>query len=385
MTNSPLCYLDNAATTFPKPKSVVKEVSKCLNTYCGNAGRGSGRLSLFAMQKIYECREELCAFLGAPSPENIAFVPSCTYGLNLIIKGLLRAGDHVLISDMEHNSVLRPIEKLARQGKITYDIFEALSKPKQSDEELILGIQKKIKQNTRLLICTHQSNICSYSLPISKIGELCKKNNVLFVLDVAQTIGHYNINMQKMCINYLSAPGHKGLYGPQGSAFIAINSHILPEGLIEGGNGINSLLSTMPDFSPELYEVGTLPLPSIVGLCEGVKEVKKRTPDAISEHETELFRYAREKLLNIKGVRVYLPEHVGSTFLFNIQDLSPELVCRALDDGFICVRGGFHCTALAHASLSTDDTGAVRASFGIFNSKRDIDRLASVCNKLALS
>lgn len=378
--NENICYLDNAATSFPKPVSVAREIQKCISTYCGNAGRGSHRLSLFASNKIYECREAICSLINAPSPENIAFVPTCSYGLNLIIKGILAQGDHALISDMEHNSVWRPVERLKREGIITFDCFSALSKHDQSDDDILNDIKNKLRKNTKLLICTHQSNICSYSLPVAKIGELCKKNNILFALDVAQSIGHYNIDMQKMNVDYLAAPGHKGLYGPQGSAFIAVNSKRLLNTLIEGGNGIQSLSPDMPELLPERYEVGTLPLPSIVGLLEGIKEVKFRGIDEISKHECTLFRYLRDGLLNIKGVTVYAPAREGSTLLFNTQKYSSERVMQLLDKNNICVRGGFHCSSLAHHSLGTQKTGAIRASFGIFNTKKDIDKLLFAIN-----
>ena len=160
-----ICYLDNAATSFPKPKSVVAEINKCLTEYCGNAGRGAHRLSLAAATKIYECREEICSFINSRIPENVIFVPSCTYGLNLIIKGALDVGDHALISDMEHNSVLRPIHRLSREGKITYNVFDCLLK---TDDEILNSIKSKITPRTKLLVCNHQSNICSFSAPIAQ-------------------------------------------------------------------------------------------------------------------------------------------------------------------------------------------------------------------------
>jgi selenocysteine lyase/cysteine desulfurase len=168
------CYLDNAATSFPKPQNVSKEVARCINTYCGNAGRGSHKLSLLAANKIYDCRESICNLINAPAPENIVFVPSCTFGLNLIIKGILKQGDHVLISDMEHNSVYRPIAKLHKEGKITFDIFSALSLLDKSEDKILNSIKNKLRKNTKLVICNHQSNICSYALPIEKIGAFCK-------------------------------------------------------------------------------------------------------------------------------------------------------------------------------------------------------------------
>ena len=377
-----ITYLDNAATSFPKPPSIAKEMKKCLEYYCGNAGRGSHKLSLLAANKIYECREEISTLINAPAPENIIFVPSCSYGLNLIIKGILKQGDHVLISDMEHNSVYRPISRLANEGKITFDTFPALSLAIKTDGEIIKSIEKKLRKNTKLLICTHQSNICSFALPIDKIGELCKKYNVLLALDVAQSIGHYDIDVQKSNINYISAPGHKGLYGPQGSAFVVINSKNILEPLIEGGNGIYSLENIMPDFLPERHEVGTLPLPSIVGLLEGIKEIKSRTINEISAHEHDLFKSLRNNLLNINGITVYSPEYEGNTLSFNHKNIPAERVSSLLNEENICVRAGFHCSALGHTSLGTKESGTVRVSFGIFNTKNDIDKLLSVINKI---
>lgn len=375
-----VCYLDNAATSFPKPKRVISEINKCLTEYCGNAGRGAHRLSLTAATKIYECREEICSLVNAPTPENVILVPSCTYGLNLIIKGALEIGDHVLISDMEHNSVLRPVHRLSSEGKITYDVFDCLLK---TDTEIINSIKSKITPRTKLVVCNHQSNICSFSAPIEKIGELCKQNNIFFAIDTAQSIGHLEVDMQKMNISYLSAPAHKGLYGIQGAGFVVINSKSKLKTLIEGGNGIRSLDTEMPDLLPERHEVGTLPLPGIVALCEGIKEVKKRTLLEISAHEHNLFRCLRDGLLNINTATVYAPDFEGSTLSFNLKNLSAERVCALLDEENICTRSGFHCSALAHTALGTKEIGTVRVSFGIFNTQRDVDKILSTINKIS--
>ena len=377
-----IVYLDNAATSFPKPAGVIRETINCLSNYCGNAGRGAHRLSLISARKIFDCRESVCSLINAPSPENIVFVPSCTFGLNLIIKGILKQGDHVLISDMEHNATLRPLAKLKSAGIISYDIFSALSSPLQSTEQLSNGIRTKIKKNTRLIICNHQSNVCSYSLPIDEIGRICKENHILFALDCAQSAGHLPIDMQKSNINFLVAPGHKGLYGLQGSAFVAINSNHPLDTLIEGGNGINSFDEVMGNTLPERYEAGTLPLPSIVGLHEGIKFILSQGIDNIRSHERELFRYAYKGLMNISGATVYAPNFDGSTLLFNIGSLTAVQISSALDEQNICSRAGFHCAPLAHKSLGTQNSGAVRISFGIFNTKHDIDKLLSVLNKL---
>ena len=379
-----ICYLDNAATSFPKPRSVILGVSDCLSNYCGNAGRGSHRLALLAAQKIYQCREEICSLVGADAAENVVFVPSCTYGLNLLIKGILKQGDHVLISDMEHNSVYRPIKKLADEGKITYDIFNFLSTEDKSPEALGSEIEHRIKPRTRLIICAHQSNICSLSVPVDKIGEICRKNHILFALDTAQSIGHAPIDMQKMNIDFLVAPSHKGLYGPQGCGFVVFNSKEILDTLVEGGSGINSLDGEMPRDIPDRFEAGTLPLPSIAGLYEGIREVRSLGIDTISSHERGLFRALRDGLMTIRGATVYMPEHEGNTLLFNIGDIPCTEVGALLDARGICVRSGFHCAALAHRSLGTEKRGAVRASFGIFNSRRDVERLLTACREISI-
>lgn len=379
--NTNLCYLDNAATTFPKPRAVINEVRVCLEKYSGNAARSSHKLSLAAANKVYDCREELAALINLPHSENISFLPSCTFAASLVIKGLAGIGDHILISDCEHNCIWRPLEKLRREEKITYDVFPALSLENPTDSAILSEIKSKIKPTTRLLFCTHQSNICSFTLPVKKIGELCKKHNILFALDAAQSIGHVPIDMEDMNINYLIAPGHKGLYGPQGCGFLAINSDILPDTLVEGGNGIYSLSPEMPNFLPERYESGTLPLPAIAGLCEGVREVKKIGISAVSEHERKLFRRLRDGILSIEGTTVYKPMHEGSTLLFNLSNYGSEEAAALFDASGICLRSGFHCAALAHRAMKTDSCGALRASFGIFNTERDADRLINAISK----
>ena len=326
---------------------------------------------------------EAAELVGLDAPENIVFVPNTTYGLNLIIKGILRHGDHVIISDMEHNSVYRPIYKMAQRGEITFDVFPALSFGNSSSPKLICrSIERLIKRNTRLIICNHQSNICSLTLPIQKIGELCKKQGIIFALDAAQSAGHIKLDMKSQHIDLLCAPGHKGLYGLQGSGFVAIGNGLLLDTLTEGGNGVQSLSPEMPDFSPERYESGTLPTPCIAGLCEGIKEIRRIGIDTVSQSEDILFLDLRERLKNMRGITLYADEHIGNTLLFNIDGLPSDRVSSLLDKHGICVRGGFHCSALAHKALGTPENGAVRVSFGIFNTKKDIDRLIFACNDI---
>ena len=364
-----MIYFDNAATTFPKPSAVYSEVDRCIRLYCGNPGRGSHALSRAAAEKIYECREEAASFFGLDLPENVVFTLNTTHALNMAIKGLVRQGDHILISDMEHNSVLRPIAHLAEQGFITYDIFPTFCGEGRipTADEICHAISRRIRPNTRAVICTHASNICSASLPIGEIGLLCHAKGILLVVDGAQSAGILPLDMQKMHIDILCLPGHKGLYGMQGSGLLLLAPHIRLETLIEGGNGVNSLDKTMPDISPERYESGTLPTPAIAGLCEGIRFVRRVGCQAIEEHEQCLNRRITEMLANTQGVKVYAPQFVGSTVLFSVDGMPSDAVGRALDTRGFCVRCGFHCAALGHQALGTPESGAVRVSFGFFN------------------
>ena len=370
-----MIYFDNAATTFPKPASVYTEVERCIRSYCGNPGRGSHVLSRAAAEKIYECREEAASFFGLDAPENVIFTLNTTTALNMAIKGLLHYGDHVLISDMEHNSVLRPIERLARDGQITYDIFSTFCGDSEMPTASMIcsEIERRIRPQTRAVICAHASNICSAALPLAEIGKFCHARGLFLVVDGAQSAGILPINMASMHIDVLCLPGHKALYGVQGSGLLLLAPGITLDTLTEGGNGVNSLDTAMPEYAPERYESGTLPTPAIAGLCEGIRFVRRIGLDAIETHETKLFRRMRELLLNTQGVKVYAPQFVGSTLLFSVDGMPSDAVGRALDARGFCVRCGFHCSALGHRTLGTPDSGAVRVSFGYFNRPTDVE------------
>lgn len=372
-------YLDNAATTFPKPRSVSLEVARCIKYYCGNPGRSSHALAKASAGKIYECRERTASYFGSEAPENVVFTMNATHALNTAIKGILRRGDHVIISDMEHNAVYRPIEKLSRENFITYDIFSTVKGGAPlSDGDIIKSIRGLIKPSrTRMLICSHIPNICSAVRPIAKIGELCSKHGIIFVLDAAQSAGHVPIDIRKDFIDILCAPAHKGLFGIQGCGFMLVNGENIPRPTVEGGNGVDSLEWKMPEFLPERLEAGTMPTPSIAALSEGIGFISKIDPEEIVLHECRLFARAREMLLNSPelSAKIYMPECEGAVLLFSIGDIPSETVGRYLADKGVCVRSGFHCSALGHKALGTSESGAVRASFSIFNREKDVDIL----------
>ncbi len=373
-----MIYLDNAATTFPKPECVIKEVRHCIRDYCGNPGRGSHSMALAAAAKIYECREEAADLLGLPSPEGVVFTLNTTYALNIAIKSLAKDGDHFLTSDLEHNSVLRPLTELRRRGKITFDIFSSSG----DTADIINSIEPLIKRETRALICTAASNIANIILPLREIGALCRRRHIKFIVDAAQAAGVYNISMDAMNIDMLCVPSHKGLFGIQGSGMLLTSC---TEGLatvIEGGSGVNSLETSMPDFLPDRLEAGTMPTPAIVGLLEGIKWVKGYSADVIHDHEVELWNRVWQRIGDDPYITVY-NNNPGSVILFNLRTKSSSAAVAALDYEGICVRGGLHCAPLAHKTLGTPEGGAIRASFSPMNTMREIDKFLDILYRIS--
>lgn len=382
-----MIYLDNAATSFPKPRRVWEEQERCMRTYCGNPGRGSHALAMRAAEKIYDCRAMAAEFFDVPAPERVIFTLNTTSALNMAIKGLLRTGDHVLLSDMEHNAVFRPVYKLAREGKITYDIFRTpLSVKGLTKEAFCAGIEERIRPDTRMLVCAHASNLCGVSLPLGAIGAVCKKHGIFFVVDAAQSAGILPIRMQKDGIDALCVPGHKGLWGPQGCGMLMLGETVSADTLIEGGSGYQSLDGNMPADPPERYEAGTLPTPAIAGLLEGIRAVREIGTEQIFAHEAGLCRELRDALSEMPGVRIYVPEAVGSALLFSLEGVPSDVVGSELDRLGFCVRAGYHCAALAHASLKTPAGGAVRVSPGWRATEREMrsfrDAVAKLCREL---
>lgn len=382
MERAELIYFDNAATSFPKPVSVYSEVGACMLSCGGNAGRGSHKLSAAAAEKIFECRVRAAELFGSDHPERVVFTLNTTYALNMALKGLLNSGDHVVISDLEHNAVYRPICALSLEKGVQYDVFDTMTCTGADDTEMCRGISGLIKGNTKMIVCTCSSNVCSRLLPIEMIGRLCRKKGLLFVLDAAQGAGHIDINMKKMNIDVLCVPSHKGLYGPQGCGMAIFNERVNCRTVIEGGNGYDSLKIGMGDAFPERFEAGTLPAYVIAGLSEGIKSVMEIGISEISAHEQRLCARASEMLGNTEGVRVYLPRLCGSVLSFNVQGFTSEQVAALLDIHGICVRGGYHCAALAHRTLGTQDGGTVRLSFGRYNRLSELERFARVLKQI---
>ncbi len=370
-----MIYLDNAATTFPKPRSVIAAFNDAVRLYGGNPGRSSHYLSRQAARIVYECREEI-ASLFEGSPENVVFTLNATYALNIAINALRPEGGLALISSFEHNAVLRPV---AYGGE--YEIFDASG----NDDEVITAFRNALAFKPSIVVCNHISNLCGKVLPVERIGRICYENGIPFIIDASQSAGRRSLSLKDTFADAVCAPGHKGLYGTQGSGFVIFadkyrdkSSHLSP--FVYGGNGVNSRDAFMPDFLPERFEGGTLPTPAIAALCAGIREVKRINVQNIERIENALGQRLIEGLSLIKGITVY-GNYGGGTVLFNVDAFSSEEIARRLDENGICVRSGYHCCPLGHSTLGTPQGGAVRASFSTFNTPYDVDRLLCVLNK----
>lgn len=369
-----MIYFDNGATSFPKPASVINTMVRCMTEYCGNPGRSGHFMSMKTGEKVYEARQETASFFNIDKGENLIFTKNTTEALNLGIKGLLAEGDHVITTSMEHNSVLRPIKAMEKSG-VDHSIVWADPQGRISVED----IEAQINEKTKLIVVTAASNVCGTRMPLQRIGELAEKRGILFMVDGAQGAGAMPLNVKKYKIDLLAFPGHKGLLGPLGTGglYISDRAKIIP--LMEGGTGTDSKSIYHPFDRPEGFEAGTINAPGIIGLGEAVKTVKEIGLKNIEYHERQLTRRLEDKLRNMDFVVVYGPEaeeKVG-IILFNIEGISSEDVTAILSSRYgICVRGGYHCAGLAHKTIGTWDRGAVRVSFGPFNTLKEINALA---------
>jgi cysteine desulfurase family protein len=379
-----MVYLDNAATSFPKPPEVIEEVTRCMTKYCGNPGRGSHKLAFAAAEKIYDCRNALCDLFSAPSPENVVFCHNATHALNIAILSLSREGAHFICSDCEHNSVRRPLEYLARERGCTFSVFNShLLDPSRNAQKICHSISSLIRPETVAVISTACPNICSARMPIDDIGELCRRAGIYFIVDGAQAAGHYDINMKRSNISALALPGHKGLLGPQGSGALILSNDFPSHPLTYGGSGSASLDADMPLELPERLEAGTLSTPAIVGLEAGIRALARIGINNAALHEKMLYGKALRLLSEMRGVRIYAPQYSGSVLSFNIDGIASDRVANLLSERDICVRGGFHCNPMAHKTLGSDRGGSVRASFSPFNTAEDVMALADAVRDVA--
>lgn len=379
-----MIYLDNAATTGKKPQMVIKAVENALKNYSANPGRGGHSASIKASEKIYKIRQKIASYFGAKSESSICFTYNCTAAINTVLKGVLNRGDHVIVSSLEHNAVMRPIHSLKGEKGVEFSIAEVnISEP----DYCLNSIKKLVKNNTKLIFLTHASNVTGTVLPINEIGAFCRENNILFAVDAAQSAGHIRIDMKEMGIDYLCIAPHKGLYAPMGVGILIAEKDI-DNVLIEGGTGVNSKSMLQPESLPERIESGTVNLPAIFGVGAGVDFISDDTVKNRINNEESLTRYAA-KLLRKANAEIYGDYSENSTFApvlsFNIKGVESEMLADYLSRNNIAVRGGLQCAPFAHKSLGTFEQGTVRISTSVFNSEQDIEKLAFFVKKFAFS
>lgn len=375
-----MIYLDNAATTYPKPRSVYQAWNRAMTAYGANPGRSGHAMSMAASRAVFASRSSCAEFFGA-EPENTVFTLNCTHALNIAIKGLARPGAHFLLSDIEHNAVIRPVHSLAESG-MSYTIFESSPDPGQT----VLNAARGITPDTVALICTAAGNVTGQRMPLTELADLCRRKRICFIVDAAQGAGLLPISL-KDGINIICTAGHKGLYGPMGTGLLLTDGKYPLKPLMEGGTGSASESLTQPEFLPDRFESGTINTPGAIALGAGVDFVKTRTVQRILAHEISLCRSLCGMLRSIPGVRVYSgidsrPERFAPVVSFNIGELpSSEASSRLSDMGF-CLRGGLHCAPLAHKKLGTLDTGTVRFAPSAFTTLEETRQLAKAVDKL---
>ena len=373
-----MIYFDNAATTGKKPIGVIRAVDGALKKLSSNPGRSGHTASLKAADAVYSVREKAAEFFGASGAENVVFTLNCTHSINCVIKGVLKKGEHAVTSSLEHNSVMRPLIK----EEIPFDMaYVSLT----DDRATLREFERKIRPNTRLVICTGASNVFGKTLPIAEIGALCRQRGVLFVVDAAQIAGVMPIDMRQMNIDYLCIAPHKGLYAPMGIGVLICEKPI-ENTIIEGGTGTNSAELVQPEGLPERLESGTVNVPEIMGLSAGIDYVNGLGIKKIYTHEMKLIRYLYKELSKNDRVQLYTPEPRDGLYApvlsFNIYGKSSAEVSQYLNSKGIAVRGGLHCAPSAHRQIGTLDIGAVRVSVAAFNTSAEIESLIKAIKQI---
>lgn len=368
-----MIYLDNAATSFPKPSEVYEEVLNCMKNYGANPGRGSHDMAVKSALKIMDTRALICELFNMPSPFNLIFTSNATESLNIAIKGVLKRGDHVISTVIEHNSVLRPLHSLSKSGiEITLVGVDKAGYVNSND------IKKEIKENTKMIIINHASNVLGSIQDIESIGKFSKENGIVFMVDASQSAGVVPIDVENAHIDLLAFSGHKGLLGPQGTGGLFIREGIKLKNFKEGGTGSNSHFMVQPDFIPDQFESGTLNTPGIAGLCEGIKFIKRIGIDNIQKCEEKLLSHLLEELKKLSYVKIYGNNSIkqrSAVLSFNIDGIDASTVGEQLNEDGIAVRTGYHCAPLIHEVIGTEYAGTVRVSPGYFNTFEEIEKL----------
>ena len=369
-----MIYFDHSATSWPKPPEVKAAILRFLEDVGASPGRSGHLLSIEAARIIYEAREAVAAQVKARDPLRVIFTHNATESINLALKGLLRPGQHIITSSIEHNSVMRPLRDLERHG-IAVSIAPCDRKGLLDPAE----IKKRVQPNTRMIVLSHASNVLGTLLPIREVGRIARERNILFLVDAAQTAGAYPIHVEEDSIDLLAFTGHKSLYGPQGTGGLVIGEEVNEQEILplkRGGTGSRSEFEEQPDFLPDRLESGTPNAVGIAGLLAGLQFLSHRGVEAIREHEMALTQKLIDGLKPISGVNVYGPverEKRIATVSFNLEGVKPSEAALRLEKRFgILCRPGLHCAPSAHRTLGTFPDGTVRFSLGFFNTEQEV-------------
>ena len=372
-----MIYLDSAATTFQKPPSVTAAMQDALLTM-SSPGRGGYPAAMKAAETAFQCRSELAELFGVGNPERVVFTSSATHGLNIAIKSLVPPGGKAVVSGYEHNAVTRPLTALGAE-------VSAAEAPLFRQSEVAAAFDRLIAPGTDAVICNHISNVFGFIQPVEAIAAMCRERGVPFIIDASQSAGVLPLNLDRLGAAFIAMPGHKGLYGPQGTGVLLCGENIPVRTLLEGGTGSLSMQQEMPDFLPDRLEAGTHNMPGIAGLLAGVRFVKQRGMANILDHERRLTLLAAEGIRMLPGAKVLampgLREQAGVLSFVPLKKDVEEVGTRLAEQG-IAVRTGLHCAPFAHKSAGTLDTGTVRVSFSDFNTRLEVYRLLAVLHDL---
>lgn len=374
-----MIYLDSAATTLRKPASVSAAVCQAM-TGMTSPGRGTHRAAMRAAEAVFQCREAAARLFGADQPDYVVFTSGATHGLNIAIKSAVAPGSSVLITGYEHNAVTRPLKAIPNVS------VHVAKSPLFRPDVLLEQVREKLQKGVSTVICTHVSNVFGYVLPVSEISVLCRERDAVLIVDASQSAGCLPISMKEWGAEFIAFPGHKGLYGPQGTGILLCRNEAVKP-LIEGGTGSASILQTMPEYLPDRLEAGTHNVPGISGLMEGMKFVETLGISNILAHERKLALYAARGLEQISGIEVFRAgglKNQAGVLSFRLAGVDCETVAERLGQDNIAVRAGLHCAPLAHQSAGTIESGTVRVSFSIFNTLYDVGRLIQSVSRISL-
>jgi len=367
-----MIYFDNAATTKKKPDTVARAMMKAVKELT-SPGRGGHDASMKAADAAYACREAAAALFSVSEPERVVFTHNATHALNMAIKSIVKAGDRVVISGYEHNSVTRPLYAVGAEVAV------APSKLFCPDSA-IRAFDEAVTADTKLVVCNHVSNVFGFILPIEAIADMCKERGVPFILDASQSAGVCPIDAEDLGADFIAMPGHKGLYGPQGTGILICKDRPAYT-IIEGGTGSDTHSFRMPEILPDRLEAGTHNMPGISGLLEGIRFLGRRGIEQILIHERMLLRRLINGIGMIPGLQDYASEDEANqtgVLAFRLDGVDCETLASALGERGVALRAGLHCSPLAHESAGTAETGTLRVSFSVFNTEREVDRFLCI-------